>query len=94
MSQSRTICHRSSVGFGSSRERSSSFRAWPGFVLLRWFHEEDSNTFPGSRKPGAIGGDVDAGNTDPDELERRRAKLQQLIERAYAEMVARRHNRR
>ena len=51
MSQSRTICDCSSVGFGSSGERSSSFKAWPGFVLLRWFHSDDSKAFARSSKP-------------------------------------------
>ncbi|MFL6435964.1 MAG: hypothetical protein ACJ71Q_00160 [Terriglobales bacterium] len=92
MSQSRTICDCSSVGFGSSGERSSSFKAWPGFVLLRWFHSDDSKAFARSSKPTTIDA-VGSGKTDATELQKRRAKLQELIQRAYAEMVARRHNR-
>lgn len=86
MSQSKTICDRSSVGFGSSGGRSSSFEAWPGFVLLRWFHSNDSKTLTPTSKP-TIDADVGSGKTDPDELQKRRAKLQELIQRAYAEMV-------
>ena len=89
MSQSRTI-HSRSVGFGSSGERSSSFKAWPGFVLLRWFHKEHNKPFARSSKPTAIDADIDSGKTEPDELQQRRAKLQELIERAYAELMARR----
>ena len=92
MVQSKIVWDSSEAGFGSSGGQSSSFTAWPGVVLLRYFQNSCSDNFARSGTPKEADRETDSNKTGNKELQERRAELQELIERAYSEM-ARRSNR-
>jgi hypothetical protein len=90
MVQSTTICYCSNARFGRSGVQLSSFKTWTTFALRRYFQSSGSEDSVPSRQPKELDPDPQANQKGHDE---RREEFQQLIERAYAEIVARRSNR-
>jgi hypothetical protein len=92
MVQSECIpCYDSNAGFGRSGVQTSSFKAWPTFVLHRYFKSSESEDPASLRKPKEVDPNPKINQKGRDEL-KRREQFQELIERAYAESVARRVN--
>jgi hypothetical protein len=93
MVQRNTILYCSNCRFGSSAVQRSSFKAWPTFALRRYFQTNGSEDSAPPRKLKEADSDPQIDPKGPDALVKRLELFQKLIERAYAEIQARRGNR-
>jgi hypothetical protein len=92
MAQSKMFRYGSNTGFGSSAVQGSSFKTWATYALRSYAQSNGSEDSAPVRKVKEIDPDPRINQKSCAELLKRREELQQLIKRAYTDLVARRVN--
>ena len=92
MAQSKMFRYCSNAGFSSSAVQGSSFKTWATLALRRFCQSNGSEDPAPVRKVKQPDPDPRINQKGCAELLKRRDEFQQLIKRAYAEIVAQRVN--